>query len=143
MAPLVHRHGFRVVMSEVDVAQIHFTAVFRWMDRGLTEWLALAGHPFTLLLEEGPGIPIVDARAQFHARIHLDDELRLTTWIAGVGRSSFRSRHRFTRGAELAAEGELVHVCVDRATRHPLPAPPWLREIAAPAEWLPPTGGPG
>ena len=56
----VRRATFRVVMSEVDVAQIHFTAVHRWMDRGLSEWLAEVGHPFTRLLEEGPGIPIVE-----------------------------------------------------------------------------------
>ncbi len=140
MEPVVHSHAFRVVMSEVDVAQIHFTALFRWMDRGLTEWLAAVGHPFTRLLAEGPGIPIVDARARFIERIHLDDELHLRTWVAAVGRTSFRSRHRFERDGALAAEGELVHVCVDRVTRETLPVPAWLRGVAAPDEWVPDTG---
>jgi len=137
MPPLIHTHRFRLVMSEVDAAQIHFTALFRWMDRGLTEWLAEADHPFTRLLEEGPGIPIVDARARFHGRMLLDDILVLTTWVAAVGNSSFRSRHRFTRDGELMADGELVHVCVDRLTRRTLPAPDWLRDRAAADEWLP------
>jgi acyl-CoA thioesterase FadM len=30
------------------------------------------------------------------------------------------------------ARGELVHVCVDRATREPVPVPDWLREAADP-----------
>jgi len=135
--PLVLTHRFRLVMSEVDIAQIHFTALFRWMDRGLTEWLAEAGHPFTLLLEEGPGIPIVDARVRIHGRIMLDDMITLTTWIAAVGNSSFRSRHRFHRDGQLMAEGELVHVCVDRVSRNTLRAPEWLRAVAAPEEWHP------
>lgn len=119
-------------MSEVDVAQIHFTAVHRWMDRGLSEWLAEVGRPFTRLLEEGPGIPIVESRCSFLGRIMLDDMIDQTTVIAGVGRTSFRSRHEFARDGEPMARGELVHVCVDRATRATVPVPEWLRDLATP-----------
>jgi acyl-CoA thioester hydrolase len=133
IAPHVHRQSFRVVMAEVDAVQIHFTAVFRWIDRGVSEWLAEVGHPFTRLLEEGPGIPIVDARARFFSRIRLDDVLTLHTWVADVGTTSFRTRHRFTRGDEAMAEGELVHVCVDRVTRATVAVPGWLRAQAHPS----------
>ncbi len=60
MEPHVHERTFRVAMAEVDVAQIHFTALHRWIDRGLSEWLSEVGHPFTRLLDEGPGVPIVN-----------------------------------------------------------------------------------
>jgi acyl-CoA thioester hydrolase len=126
----IHRRTFRVVMSEVDVAQIHFTNVFRWMDRGLSEWLAEIGHPFTSVLQTGPGIPIVDARCSFEGRILLDDLIEHATEVGGIGRTSFRSRHTFTRGGETVARGELVHVCVDRETRETVPVPGWLRERA-------------
>ena len=119
-------------MAEVDSAQIHFTAMYRWMDRGFSEWLAAIGYPFTRLLEEGPGVPIVDSRARFLARVLLDDELELTTTIGGIGTTSFQSRHDFTRDGELVVEGRLVHVCVDRASRQPVPVPDWLREAAVP-----------
>jgi acyl-CoA thioester hydrolase len=138
--PHVHTHRFRVVMSEVDASQIHFTAVFRWMDRGLSEWLAAVGRPFTRLLEEGPGIPIVDARCRFLGRIMLDDELTLSTYVTGIGTTSFRSRHDFARGDEIVAAGELVHVCVDRPTREPIPVPGWLRQQERPE---PPAPNPG
>lgn len=134
MAAYIHRRAFRVVMSEVDVAQIHFTNVFRWMDRGLSEWLAEIGHPFTRVLETGPGIPIVDARCAFVGRILLDDVIDQTTEVGGVGRTSFRSRHVFARDGETVAEGELVHVCVDRGTRATVPVPGWLRERAVTGE---------
>ena len=127
--PLVHRHQFRIVMGEVDVAQIHFTTLFQWMDRGLSEWLALVGRPFTRLLEEGPGIPIVDVHVAIRERIHLDDMLTLTTWIGQVGTTSFRSRHRFDRHGVVVASGTLVHVCLDRATRIPEPVPEWVGTV--------------
>lgn len=132
MPPHVHTASFRVVMSEVDVAQIHFTAVHRWMDRGLCEWLAEVGRPFVDLLETGPGIPIVETRCTFVGRIMLDDLIDQRTSIGGVGRTSFRSRHEFARAGEPMARAELVHVCVDRATREPVPVPAWLRELAEP-----------
>jgi acyl-CoA thioester hydrolase len=122
----------RIVMSEVDVSQIHFTTLFAWMDRGLCEWLADVGHPFTRLMAESVGIPIVDSRCRFLHRILLDDLITLETRVSGVGTTSFRSRHRFLRDGVLVAEGELVHVCIERADRRPVPVPGWLREAAAP-----------
>jgi len=119
-------------MAEVDAAQIHFTAMYRWMDRGLSTWIAEIGYPFTRLLAEGPGIPIVETRARFIERVMLDDELELTTTVGGIGRTSFRSRHRFHLDGALAVDGELVHVCVDRENRVPVEVPDWLRASAVP-----------
>jgi acyl-CoA thioester hydrolase len=135
--PYLHTHAFRVVMAEVDVAQIHFTAMFRWIDRGFCEYLAALDHPFTRLLEEGPGTPIVDARCRFHQRVLLDDILTLHTWVSGVGQTSFRGRHHFVRDGDLAVEGEMVHVCVNRETREPVPVPEWLRDAAFPDGAIP------
>lgn len=126
MSPHVHERTFRVVMAEVDVAQIHFTALHRWIDRGLSEWLAEIGHPFTRLLEEGPGIPIVNITTRIAGRMLLDDVITHRAWIGRVGRTSFRTHHRFTRAGEVMAESELVHVCVDRETRATVPVPDWL-----------------
>lgn len=123
----VHRRTFRVVMSEVDVAQIHFTAIHRWIDRGLSEWLAEVGYPFTRLLEEGPGVPIVNVNTRIAARILLDDVITQQTWVGAAGNTSFRTRHRFHRGDRLMADAELVHVCVERGSRATLPVPDWLR----------------
>lgn len=128
--PLIHTTTRRIVMGEVDVAQIHFTTLMAWMDRALSEWLAEAGHPFTDLLVTGPGIPIVDVHVSIEKRILLDDMITLRTSLGGVGNSSFRSRHLFTRGDEVCARGELVHVCVERVSRATVPVPQWLRDLA-------------
>lgn len=128
--PVIHVSTRAIVMAEVDVAQIHFTTYMEWMDRALTEWLTASGYPFTRLLEEGPGIPIVDVHLEIEKRVLLDDVLTLRTSVGGVGTTSFRSRHVFTRHDGEVARGELVHVCVDRASRAPVPVPQWLRERA-------------
>ena len=117
-------------MSEVDASQIHFVTFYRWMDRSWCAWLEEVGYPFQRILEEGPGIPIVESRCSFRARVLLDDVLEVRTVAAEPGRTSFRSRHTFTRAGEVVAAGELVHVCVDRATRDTVPVPDWLREVA-------------
>ena len=115
------------------MAQIHFTAVHRWMDRGLSEWLAEVGHPFTRLLEEGPGIPIVETRCSFVGRIMLDDVIDQTTEIGGVGRTSFRSRHVFARGGRGDGARRARSTSASTArTREPVPVPDWLREAAVP-----------
>lgn len=128
--PHIHTETHRIVMAEVDVAQIHFVTFFRWIDRSISEWLAEVGYPFTRLLEEGPGMPIVDTHLAIRRRVMLDDTITITSTVGGIGRTSFRSRHVFTRDGEVVAEGELVHVCVDRVTRATVPVPEWLRDLA-------------
>jgi len=101
--------------------------------KGRVGWrLADVGWPFTRLLSEGVGIPIVDSRCRFDRRILLDDMITIETSVGGIGTTSFRSRHRFLRDDELCAEGELVHVCIERAGRTPVPVPDWIRGAAAP-----------
>jgi YbgC/YbaW family acyl-CoA thioester hydrolase len=130
--PHVHTETRRIVMAEVDVAQIHFLTFHRWIDRSMSEWLAEVGWPFTRLLDEGPGIPIVDTHLAIRRRVMLDDIITVTTTVGGIGRTSFRSRHVFTRDGEVVAEGELVHVCVNRVTRETVAVPGWLRDVATP-----------
>ena len=129
-APHIHVETRRIVMSEVDVSQIHFTMAYIWMDRGLCEWVADLGWPFTRLLEEGVGIPIVNSQCRFDQRILLDDVITIETTAGGVGNTSFRSRHRFLRDGVLCAEGELTHVCIERGGRSPVTVPDWIRRAA-------------
>jgi acyl-CoA thioester hydrolase len=128
--PHIHTRTHRIVMSEVDVAQIHFVTFHRWIDRSISEWLAEIGWPFTRILDEGPGIPIVDVHLSIRKRVMLDDLITLVTSVGGIGTTSFRSRHTFTRDGELVAQGELIHVCVERDTRETVPVPQWIRDVA-------------
>ncbi len=130
--PHIHTQTHRIVMAEVDVAQIHFVTFHRWIDRSISEWLADIGWPFTRVLAEGPGIPIVDVHLSISKRVMLDDLITLATSVGGIGTTSFRSRHTFTRDGEVVAQGELIHVCVERQTRETVPVPQWIRDVATP-----------
>jgi acyl-CoA thioesterase FadM len=122
-------------MGDVDVARLHFGAPARWMDRAFCAWLVEIGRPLSTLIHDGIGVPIVDLRCRFLSRVDLDDVLQVTARLAGVGTTSFRTRYEFSRAGEPVVHGELVHVCIDRATGRPTPAPPWLRDqLADPAE---------
>ena len=58
--------------------------------------------------------------------------ITIETSVGGIGNTSFRSRHRFLRGEEPCAEGELTHVCIERGERTPVPVPEWIRAAATP-----------
>jgi YbgC/YbaW family acyl-CoA thioester hydrolase len=137
MTPYVHRETRRIVMGEVDAAHIHFTTFQHWMDRGFGEILAGIGYPMSKVLSDGPGVPIVESRCRYLKRVLLDDVITMTSALAEVGNTSFRSKHAFTRDGELVADGELVHVCLDRQTRETLRVPQWLRDAAVPVWPIP------
>jgi acyl-CoA thioester hydrolase len=130
--PHIHTRTRRIVMSEVDVAQIHFVTYHQWIDRSMSEWLADIGWPFTRVVIEGPGIPIVDVHLSILKRVMLDDLITIATSVGGIGTTSFRSRHTFSREGEVVAQGELIHVCVERETRETVPVPQWIRDVATP-----------
>ena len=80
----------------------------------------------------GPGIPIVETRCAFAGRIMLDDVIDQTTEIGGVGRTSFRSRHVFTRDGEVMAARRARPRVRRPRTRETVPVPDWLRARAVP-----------
>ena len=77
---------------------------------GLSELVGGGGAPVHGgILEEGPGVPIVDSRCRFLGRIMLDDLITLRTEVGGIGRTLlFRTRHTFTRGEEVVARGSCL-----------------------------------
>ena len=93
---------------------------------------ALLATEGTRVLIEGPGIPIVDVHLSILKRVMLDDLITIATSVGGIGTTSFRSRHTFSREGEVVAQGELVHVCVERETRETVPVPQWIRDVATP-----------
>src|SRR5262249_5943002 len=51
------------------------------------------------------GIPLVDARAQFHAPATFGETVEIESRIAEWGKSSFSVEHKLYNGGKLAAEG--------------------------------------
>lgn len=65
------------------------------------------------------GIPVVEAGAKFHHPCRYGDPARVDTWIAKLGRSSFRLCHRLRSHGRLAVEGWSTRVWVARDPEDP------------------------
>lgn len=76
-----------------------------------------------------PGSPhllmMVESGCRYHSEVRFPDPLTTGVRLAQLGRSSIRHEIALFRDtAEVAsAEGFMVHVCVDAATRRPAPMP--------------------
>ena len=102
---------------------VNNTVFYQWFDSAVNGWLVAEG-----LLDIADGDPIalvVETRCAFFTPLAFPEEVEVGLRVAELGRSSIRYRIGvFGRGAELAAaQGEFVHVVVDRARTRPVEMP--------------------
>ena len=105
---------------------VNNTVYYEWFDSAVNAWMIKQG-----MLNIANGDPIalvVETRCTYAAPLEFPQPVEVGLAVAELGRSSIRYRIGiFAEGAEsAAAEGEFVHVVVDRATRRP---------VEIPAEW--------
>lgn len=111
------------------VFNAHYLA---WFDVSLGELWRAAFGGYGFMLERGVDLVVAEARVRFVSPARFDDALVLTIAVARLGTTSMRTEHRINREGEVLAEGEMVHVFVDRETLGKTPVPPWAREGLAP-----------
>ena len=107
---------------------VNNTIFYQWFDSAVNAWLVGEG-----LLDIADGDPIalvVETRCTYAAPLTFPEPVEVGLAVAELGRSSVRYRIGvFAAGAErAAAEGEFVHVLVDRTTRRPVEIPANWRE---------------
>ena len=135
MRPPVGREAFRVWHSFTTrwadndaYGHVNNTVFYEWFDSAVNAWLVSEG-----LLDIGAGDPIAlvaETHCTYAAPLSFPGSVDVGMAVAKLGRSSVRYRLGVF-GAEserAAAEGEFVHVLVDRATRRPVPIPADWRE---------------
>ncbi len=90
MCEAVHTIPARVYYEDTDAAGIvYHTAYLRFAERGRTEWLRAAGFDHRGLRESAGGAFVVRSMAvEFLAAARLDDEVEVSTWIAGTRAAS-------------------------------------------------------
>lgn len=73
---------------------------------------------------------VAESGCRYHAEVKYPETLSVGVRLAQLGTSAIRHEIGvFREGAETAAaEGFMVHVCVDAATRRPAPIPPDWRD---------------
>ena len=107
---------------------VNNTVHYQWFDSAVNSWLVESG-----LLDVELGNPIglvAETRCVFFGPLGFPEPVDVGIAVANIGTSSVRYRIGiFEPGAERAsAQGEFVHVYVDRATRRPIAIPEEWRE---------------
>lgn len=110
---------------------VNNTIFYQWFDSAVNAWMVEQG-----MLDIGAGDPIalvVETRCAYFAPLEFPQDVEVGLSVAELGRSSIRYRIGvFGQGERAAAQGEFVHVVVDRARRRPVEIPPgWRTKLAA------------
>ena len=111
---------------------VNNTVYYEWFDSAVNAWMVEQG-----LLDIANGDPIalvVETRCTYAAPLEFPQTVEIGLAVTELGRSSIRYRVGiFAEGSKSAvAEGEFVHVVVDRASRRPVEIPSdWRSKIEA------------
>ena len=136
-----HRVQEYVRWSDVDVSGIiRWDVYVRFVEMAETELFRAAGFPYATLWDR---LDIWLPRVQFHIDYRnparLDELLEIEIWVGRIGRSSIRLEFAARKpGGDLAAEGYLVIVSIDRKNAKSVEVPKALLEALAPFS-TPPT----
>lgn len=117
---LTNRQKIQIEWGDCDPAGIvYFPRYFEYCDACTNALFARAGCPKPKIMKAYgiAGIPIVDARASFHAPSQFGDIIEVESRIVEWGRSSFSVHHRIFRGTALAAEIHEKRVWVKRSKK--------------------------
>ena len=111
---------------------VNNTVYYEWFDSAVNAWMVEQG-----LLDITNGDPIalvVETRCSYISPLEFPQPIEIGLAVVELGRSSIRYRIGvFADGADTAAaEGEFVHVVVDRSTRRPVQIPrDWREKLEA------------
>lgn len=119
----VHQTTVRVRFGDTDpYGIVYFVTYFRWCHRAIEEFLRAAGlKPEGTFknVEEGFGLPVVEAWCRFRRPARYGDLVRIETRIQELREKAVIFRFEFfpEKGEELIAEGTANLVAIDRAWR--------------------------
>ena len=110
---------------------VNNTVYYAWFDSAVNGWMVEQG-----LLDIHYGDPIalvVETRCAYFAPLEFPQDVDVGLAVAQLGKSSIRYRIGvFGHGDVAAAQGEFVHVVVDRETRRPVEIPAeWRKKLEA------------
>ena len=119
----VSQTRIRVRYAETDqMGVVYYANFFIWFEIGRVELLRQLGFQYKQMeIDDDCHIPVVEANCRYKSPARYDDELLLETRILAIRRSVLKFGYRLLRpeneGTTLLAEGETVHVTVDRSFR--------------------------
>ena len=102
---------------------VNNTVYYEWFDSAVNAWMV--DHGMLDIANGDPIALVVETRCTYAAPLAFPENVDIGLAVAQLGRSSIRYRIGiFAEGSEsAAAEGDFVHVVVDRVTRRPVDLP--------------------
>jgi acyl-CoA thioester hydrolase len=119
----VSQTRIRVRYAETDqMGIVYYANFFIWFEVGRVELLRQLGFDYKQMeIDDDCHIPVVEANCRYKSPARYDDELLLETRVLAIRRSILKFGYRLLRpeneGTTLLAEGETIHVTVDRSFR--------------------------
>ena len=141
------RHSVQeyVRWSDVDVSGIiRWDTYVRFVEMAETELFRAAGFPYATLWDRlDVWLPRVQFHLDYRKPARLDELLDVEIWVGRIGRSSMRLEFAVKKpGGDLAAEGYLVIVSIDRKNAQSVDVPKPLLDALAPYTTHPPSPRP-
>lgn len=123
----------RVHFVDTDASgRIHYTAMLKHFEYAEQEFFRSLGFQYGERHERGFGFPRVHVECDYTAFVAYDDPLAIAVTVARIGRTSFTLAFQATVETRPVAQGKIVIVCVDIATRRSRPFPEdFLRLLTA------------
>ncbi len=111
----------RVRYAETDQMGVAYYANhFVWFEVGRNEFCRQRGFSYRKLEDDfGLYLVVVEARCRYLAPVRYDDEILIRTWLGELRKRSLSFRYEIVSlgDGRKIAEGETVHVVVDREGR--------------------------
>jgi acyl-CoA thioester hydrolase len=130
-------YTFRVRYAETDQMGVVHNAVYLvWFEMGRTEYCIARGFPYSRIEEEGIILVVAESRIRYKKPAYYDEMLTVRTRAKSTASKVFRFEYQVLRpeSEELIAEGETVHVALDRNTRRPTRLPQRVIDKLGPGE---------
>ncbi|MGH9480495.1 MAG: acyl-CoA thioesterase [Terriglobales bacterium] len=107
----------RVRYAETDqMGVVYYANYFIWFELGRVEHLRARGIVYRDMEEDGVKIAVVEARCRYKAPARYDDLITIRTRVARQRNAVVHFEYQLMRAGDgvMLAEGETVHVCIDR-----------------------------
>lgn len=113
--------SLRVRYADTDkMGVVYYANYFVWFEVGRTEWLRARGWTYKdMELDEGVGLPVIDARCEYHEPARYDDAIAIRTRAELVSGVRIAFHYEVVRATDdtLIAAGRTMHAAVDRQGR--------------------------
>ena len=133
--PTTVDHTFRVRYAETDQMGVVHNAVYLvWFEAGRTEYCISHGLPYTRIEEDGIVLVVAESKVRYRKPAHYDEMVTVRTTISKARSKVVYFNYQVirTETGELIADGETIHVAIDKETGKPTHMPTHVIETLCP-----------